>query len=243
MTEIEPVTLQEAQFLVDRPINEINKAIERGEFKARIALVSAAPKTKQKRVRRTVRGRRSRETHVFGYAPPKTVTKKVRMLDPEVLVYLALGKDVQEHLTPAARRRLFKAIEISPTTDKVDIGFMQVQLKDARVKVLKRYRALRDIRTGIEERKGAEPVFRGTDLKVYQIAALAEGQGVEETLEDFPSVKRKQVLRALDYARAYPKKGRPYPALSLKRTLGDLAASSTFTEDEDAPSIRLEDFQ
>lgn len=243
MTEIEPVTLQEAQFLVDRSIDEINKAIERGEVSTRVELVTAAAKTKRTRARRATRGRRVRETRVFGYAPPKTITQKVRMLGPEVLVYLALGKDVQESLTPIARRRLVNAIATSPATDQVDIGAVQVRLKEARAKLVKRYKALRDVHTGIVTGAGKEPVFRGTDVKVYQIAALAEGQGVDETLEDYPSLKRKQVLRALDYARAYPKKGRPYPARSLKRTLGDLAAAGTFAIDDDAPSIRPEDFR
>lgn len=241
MIDIEPVTLQEAQFLVDRPIEEINKAIERGEVTSRITVVTTAAKVK--RPRRTARSRRTSKTRVYGYAPPKMRTQKVRMLDPEVLVYLALGRDVQENLTPTARRRLFKAIETSPATDKVDIGFMQVQLKEARVKVLKRYRALRDIHTGIEERKSTEPVFKGTELKVYQIAALADGQGVDETLEDYPGLKRKQVLRALDYARAYPKKGRPYPARSLKRALGALAADGVFAVDESALTLGPDDFR
>lgn len=243
MTEIEPVTLQEAQFLVDRPIDEINKAIERGEVSTRVELVTAAAKAKRKRARSKARGRRARETRVYGYAPPATVTQKVRMLGPEGLVYLALGKDVQESLTPTARRRLVAAIETSPTTDQVAIGLVQVRLKEARAKLLKRYKALRDVNTGIVTQSGREPVFRGTDVKVYQIAALAGGQGVEETLEDYPTLKRKQVLRALDFARAYPKKGRPYPARSLKRALGELAASGAFIVEDDAASIRPKDFR
>lgn len=244
MTAIEPVTVQEAQFLVDRPIEEINKAIERGEVKTMLELVTSPAKVKRKAVRRGPRGRRARATTVHGYAPPKTVTHKVRKLGPEGLVYLALGRDVQESLTPLGRRRLFDAISTSPSgTDKVSIGLVHVQLKDARAKLLKRYRALRDVRTGIEERGSAEPVFRGTDIKVYQIAALVEGQGVDDTLDDYPSLKRKQALRALDYARAYPKKGRPYPARSLKRAVGDLAAASVFALGDDAPRLGLDDFR
>lgn len=244
MTQIESVTLQEAQFLVDRPIDEITKAIERGEVTTRVELVTAASNVKHKRVRRAPRGRRARETRVHGLVLPKVVTQKVRMLDPDGLVYLALGKDVQESLTPLGRRRLFTAIQESPEgTDKVSIGLVHIKIKDARVKLLKRYRALRDVRVGIEERFGAEPVFRSTDVKVYQIAALAEGQGVDETLEDYPALKRKQVLRALDYARAYPKKGRPYPPRSLKRAVGELAASGVFSEIDDAPGLRPDDFR
>ena len=241
MIQIEPVTLQEAQFLVDRPIDEINKAIERGEVTTRIELVTTPAQAKRKRVRSAVQ--RGRATNARGYAPPKTSTQKVRMLGPEGLVYLALGKDLQESLTPMARRRLVEAIHASSATDKVTIGFVQVQLKEARAKLARRYKALRDVHTGIDKRAGTEPMFRGTDVKVYQIAALAEGQGVDETLEDYPGLKRKQVLRALDYARAYPKKGRPYPARSLKRAIGNLAASGVFAVSEDAPPLRPDDFR
>lgn len=243
MTELKPVTVQEAQFLVDRSIDEINKAIERGEVTTRLELVTIASKAKKKRTRRLPHSRRTRATKVYGYAPPATVTHKVRMLDPQGLVYLALGRDVQESLSPLGRRKLFAAIVQSPNnTDKVSIGLVHVPLKEARVRLLKRYRALRDVRTGIEERAGAEPVFRGTDIRVYQVAALADGQGVDKTLEDYPGLKRKQVLRALDYSRAYPKKGRPYPARSLKRAIGELVANGVISVDENAPSLRPEDF-
>ncbi len=97
--------------------------------------------------------------------------------------------------------------------------------------------------TGINALAGGEPVFRGTDIGVYQIAALADGQGVDETLDDYPSLKRKQVLRALNYARAYPKKGRPYPTRSFKRAVSQMAESGVFTVDEDAPPLLPDDFR
>ena len=244
MTEIEPVTLQEAQFLVDRPIKEINKAIERGEVETLLELVSRPAKVKRKPVRRTLRGRRARATTVYGYAPPKIVTEKVRKLGLEGLVYLALGSGVQESLTPVGRRKLFDAISASAgDAGKVSIGFVDVPLKEAKAKLLKRYRALRDARTGIEEPKNTEPVFRGTKIKVYQVAALVEGQGLEKTLADYPGLKRKQAERALDYARAYPKKGRPYPQHSLKSALSNLAASGAFAPSNDTPVLSPDDFR
>lgn len=244
MIEIEPVTLQEAQFLVDRPIKEINKAIERGEVDILLELVPRPATVNRKAVRRGPRGRRSRAATVHGYAPPKVVTEKVRKLGLEGLVYLALGSGVQDSFTPVGRRKLFDAIAASPSdVGKVSIGFVEVPLKDARAKLVKRYRALRDARTGIEVAKDADPVFRGTKIKVYQIAALVEAQGVEKTLADYPSLKRKQAERALDYARAYPKKGRPYPQRSLKSALSDFAAAGTFTPSGDMPILSPDDFR
>lgn len=87
-------------------------------------------------------------------------------------------------------------------------------------------------------------MFKGTDISVYRIAALAEGQGIEETLEDYPSLNAKQVGRALEYARAYPKKGRPYPGQSFKRAAAALAASGAFSIDTGEPvDISLDQFR
>jgi len=108
---------------------------------------------------------------------------------------------------------------------------------------MKRYRALRDIRTGIVEQPGGEPMFKSVAVPVYLIAALAEGQGVASTLADYPNLKRKQVERALDYARAYPKKGRPYPVRSLKSAVAELAAAGVFAPLEDPPEIGPDDFR
>jgi uncharacterized protein (DUF433 family) len=244
MAEIEPVTLQEAQFLVGRPVDEINKAIERGEVEKRVVLVVEPAKTPRKKVRRGPRSGRTRTKTVHGYVMPKTVTQKVRKLGENDLVYLALGRDVQENFTPSARKLLYQAIKTRPTgADKVSIGPVDVALKPAIIQLMKRYRALQDIRTGILERPGAEPVFKSAAIPVYLIAALVEGQGIEATLADYPSLKRKQVERARDYARAYPKKGRPYPARSLKSAVAELAAAGVFAPLEDPPQIGPDDFR
>ncbi|HEX8514055.1 MAG TPA: DUF433 domain-containing protein [Allosphingosinicella sp.] len=244
MTEIDSVTVQEAQFLVGRPAEEINRVIDRGEVEKRVVLVVEPAKAKKTRVRRGPRRGRTRRRTVHGLVLPRTVTQKVRKLGPNELVYLALGRDVHESLTPSARKKLYAAIKARPPgVNKVSIGAVDVVLKPAISQVTKRYRALRDVQTGIDERSGREPVFRGTDIPVHMIAALAQGQGVEETLADYPSLKRKQVLRAIDYASAYPKKGRPYPARSSKRAVAELAAAGIFAVDEAAPTLRPEDFR
>ncbi|MEG3168183.1 DUF433 domain-containing protein [Sphingomonas sp. LB3N6] len=244
MPDIEPVTLQEAQFLVGRPVDEISKAIERGEVEKRIVLVVEPAKSPRKKMRRGPRGRRSPTQTVHGYVMPKTVTQKVRKLGEDDLVYLALGRDVQENFTPSARKLLYQAIKTRPTgADKVSIGPVDIALKPAIIQLMKRYRALQDIRTGILERSGSEPVFKSAGIPVYLIAALAEGQGVEATLADYPTLKRKQVERARDYARAYPKKGRPYPTRSLKTAVSELAAVGVFAPIEDPQAMRPEDFQ
>jgi len=70
----------------------------------------------------------------------------------------------------------------------------------------------------VETPASGEPVIRDTTVPVHVVASLAKGETIEEILEDYPSLTRAQVENAIEYAKAYPKKGRPYPARSFKRT-------------------------
>jgi hypothetical protein len=73
-------------------------------------------------------------------------------------------------------------------------------------------------------------MIRGTAVPVCQIAGLAKGQTTAEILEDYPSLTRDQVTFAMEYAKAYPKKGRPYPARSFIRMIADLGLDEVKTE-------------
>lgn len=54
------------------------------------------------------------------------------------------------------------------------------------------------------------PVFKGTRVPVYDVAAMVEaGVQMEEILESYPSLKNWQVELAQVFARAVPPKGRP----------------------------------
>jgi uncharacterized protein (DUF433 family) len=75
-----------------------------------------------------------------------------------------------------------------------------------------------------------EPVIPGTTVPVYLIAGLTEGQTVAEILEDYPSLTRDQVTLAVEYAKAFPKKGRPYPTRSFTRMIADLDLGEVETE-------------
>ncbi|WP_245456655.1 DUF433 domain-containing protein [Rhizobium hidalgonense] len=79
--------------------------------------------------------------------------------------------------------------------------------------------------------KGGDPFIKGTDIPVYQVAALYPVASIEEILDDFPSLRRAQVEHAIDFARTYPKKGRPYPSTSLKRGISSLIKSGVFDDD------------
>jgi len=73
-------------------------------------------------------------------------------------------------------------------------------------------------------------VIRGTTVPVHVVAGLAKGETVDEIMEDYPSLTRAQVETAIEYARAYPKKGRPYPARSFKRMVADLGLEEITTD-------------
>jgi uncharacterized protein (DUF433 family) len=86
------------------------------------------------------------------------------------------------------------------------------------------------LRSRIETPASGEPMIRGTTVSIYVLAGLAKGETVKEILEDYPSLTRAQVETAIEYAKAYPKKGCPYPARSFKRVGADLALEDVATE-------------
>lgn len=236
--EIEPVTLREAQFLLGRAQEELSRAIERGEVarRSKIVMEPAKPLKKLRRAARVRRAKPGPTSKVAYYQAPRVVKRTVRTLGSPELVYFSLGRDVAETLSPAGRRKLYEAIRtLAPGAKAVRVGPFDVQLKDAVVRLMKRYRTLQDLRAGIIERGDEEPLLKDTDISVYRVAALAEGQGSEATLEDYPSLTAKHVNRAVEYARAYPKKGRPYSGQSFKRAAAALAASGALSLDTGDP--------
>jgi uncharacterized protein (DUF433 family) len=104
-----------------------------------------------------------------------------------------------------------------------------------------RLRRLEQVRAEVEEGAG-EPLIRGTTVPVHVIAGLASGETIEEILEDYPNLSRPQVEAAIEYAKAYPKPGRPYPARSFMRMLGDLAGRGVFDVESEPDEIGPRDF-
>jgi len=104
---------------------------------------------------------------------------------------------------------------------------------------------LKDRMTRLEAIKGridskgdrSEAVIRGTSITAYLVAALARDQGADAVLKDFPSLTRDQVEAAIEFAKAYPKRGRPYPTKSLKATLAALADAGAFDDDENLGDV------
>ena len=67
---------------------------------------------------------------------------------------------------------------------------------------------------------------------MHLIAGLARAYTVDEIVRDFPSLSRKQIEAAIEYAEGLPKRGRPFATQSLKRALGELTDLGAFEEME-----------
>jgi uncharacterized protein (DUF433 family) len=208
------LTTTEAGFVLEQPPAAVNRAIDRGEIRATVA-----------RVRRFLDVR-----YALKRNPPRSgAAKRARVVGASELRYLMFvalggGKD----LTPGGRKAIYRAIREAGASPRIrwHTAYLQLDPIDAALK--DRLKRLEALRSAVEMGPEGEPVFRGTEIPIHPVAALAKGQTVEEILEDYPSLTADQVQDAVDYATAYPKAGRPYPSRSLKRSLGDLADAGVF---------------
>jgi uncharacterized protein (DUF433 family) len=157
-----------------------------------------------------------------------------RLLGPAELRFLRLADELHKDLTPAGRRRLYDAVrKLSSDTHRLRLGELDLDLARIDRDLEIRLDRLDSLRQRVDRKDGRlEEVIKGTDIPVHLIATLADEQTTEEILEDFPSLDRTQVAAAVEYAKAYPKRGRPYATRSLKRALADMAELGVFDETE-----------
>jgi len=159
---------------------------------------------------------------------------RLRKVGPAELRFLAISGEVERKLTPAGRREVYEAMRrLSTDANRLEIGVMTFQLGEVDRRIAGRLKRLAAVKTLIGERPNAEPVLRGTNVPVYEIAALTRGQSLAEIVEDYPGITPAQVDAATEYAKIYPKTGRPLPGRSLKRMLGDMASSGVWDVESD----------
>ena len=61
---------------------------------------------------------------------------------------------------------------------------------------------------------GGEPVFKGTRVTLRTVlASLAEGDGVDKILVDFPSLRAEDIQAAIAFAAASAQEDLPVPAI------------------------------
>lgn len=227
------LTTSEAGFVVNQPTSAVNKAIDRGEIVAKLAPAEPAVVSKPKPVKPSTRAARlmlrsASARRLIGAA-------ELRYL---MLIGLGYGKD----LTPTGRKTIYRAIQQAGAARRIRWKVTNLELDPIDQALKARLKRLDEVKAAVQVRPGGEVVFRKTEIPVYPVAALAKGQSVAEILQDYPGLTEGQVKIAVDYATAYPKSGRQYPARSLKRTLGDLAEGGVFDVEPDAP-VTLDDFR
>lgn len=158
--------------------------------------------------------------------------RKQRFFGKAELRFLKVDPSLGSALSPQGKKLLYKEFSRLPDTARVaTIGIIAVDIRKTDGELKARLKMLQDAKQAIDSR-GDEPFIKGTDLKAYQIAALSPQLSIDEILEDYPSLKRSQVEAAINYARAYPKSGRPFPSTTMKRGLADLVAAGVFDESE-----------
>lgn len=156
-----------------------------------------------------------------------------RLFGPAELRFLRLADELDKDLTPSGRRRLYESLrKLSANTHMVRWGKLDLDLRRIDSDLEARLARLEHIRRWVDRREDqTEALIRDTQIPAHLIAALAKEQTVEQVLSDFPSLSRPQVEAAVEFAKAYPKRGRPYAPRSLKRTLSEMADLGTFDED------------
>lgn len=159
---------------------------------------------------------------------------RLRKVGPAELRLLAIARHIQKDLTPAARRKIYEAVRRLPAeAHRLDLGVMELKLAEIDRRIAERLRQLEAVKALVDRDREGEPVLRGTNVPVHAVAALARSQTAAEIIGDYPGLRPAQVEGAIEYAKVYPRTGRPLPARSLKRMLGDMACAGVWHVEND----------
>jgi uncharacterized protein (DUF433 family) len=148
--------------------------------------------------------------------------RKKRVFGPAEMIYMQALEEVGPLLSPIGRRELHEALVRSDVRREVKLRQFRLELGDLQKKVQQRLEALEQLKGGVEGNP-EDPVIKGTNVAVYRISALLDGGATpEQVKQDYPRLSTEEIAGARDYARAIPKKGRPYPNTSFKRATREL---------------------
>jgi uncharacterized protein (DUF433 family) len=137
-----------------------------------------------------------------------------RFLTGEDLVRLRVWRGVGDTLSAERRQRLFVAIAAKPTAKTVKADeLLIVDVGEARKQVDRGVRDLEAAEAVVAKDKatlGGEPVFKGTRIPVYGIAAMLDaGATAEDLLSGYPKLTERLLDLARIWAAAHPRRGRP----------------------------------
>jgi len=147
-----------------------------------------------------------------------------RFLTGEDLVRLRVWRGVGDTLSAERRQRLFVAIAAQPTAKTVKADeLLIVDVGEARKQVDRGVRDLEAAEAVVAKDKatlGGEPVFKGTRIPVYGIAAMLDaGETAEELLSGYPKLTERLLELARIWAAAHPRRGRPKSLSDLGVTM------------------------
>ena len=139
-----------------------------------------------------------------------------RLLTKEQLIFLQLEADGLRLLPVGARRDIADLIQRSPKTGDLHVGngtALRIEIGPARRKVesqLKHFARIEQMVVRDPDIMQGTPVFKGTRIPVDLVAdMLGQGATVDEILEGYPTLDRKNITLAPLYMRAFPRRGRP----------------------------------
>lgn len=144
----------------------------------------------------------------------KSLSRRFTEVD---IIFARLAGELTPTLSPEARKIIYTEIrERGQVPDRVAVGIVLIETRPARQAVRERIRRLRNARRNVvcdPDIRGGEPTVLGTRIPVYMLADIsANGATLDDLLEDYPSLDRERLVAALDYAAAYPPRGRPKKA-------------------------------
>jgi uncharacterized protein (DUF433 family) len=189
MAQTTQFTAAEAAFVLREPVRAVKKALDAGPIRPVLLRRAGTP---------------------------------VRAIGWSDLFYLYAVRALRDELTPKARTEFYEALQQTPVEQRKEVRFgrFRISISDLVEEVELRTANLAELADKVEFRVDGEPLLKGTEIEVYRIAALLDGGwSIEQVLEDYPSLSRKDIETAKAYTEAYPKAGRPYPRTSAKRAL------------------------
>jgi uncharacterized protein (DUF433 family) len=147
-------------------------------------------------------------------APVGATQRGPRFLTGEDLVRLRVWRGVGDTLSAERRQLLFVAIAAKPAAKTVKADeLLIVDVGEARKQVDRGVRELEAAEAVVAKDKatlGGEPVFKGTRIPVYGIAAMLDaGAMADELLSGYPKLTERLLDLARIWAAAHPRRGRP----------------------------------
>lgn len=170
-------------------------------------------------------------------AAGKARRQGARFLTGEDLVKLRVWRGVGDTLSAERRTRLFVAITAMPRAKTVKADeLLIVDVGEARKQVDRGVRDLEAAEAAVVRDRatlGGEPVFKGTRIPVYGIAAMLDaGAAPEDLLSGYPKLTERMLNLGRIWVAAHPRRGRP-------KSLSDLGLMMKSTKRVPRKSTRL----